>query len=106
MQRQTSRVLTAGMILLLCGVAVRAAKKAPFAMIDPALVQGNFHQYPPFYGTVIAPHAVEAKGKVFCAFPDTKGRPIAMAYAIDAQTWSGPVTASDFGLGKDAHGDR
>jgi len=45
-----------------------------FTTIGPALVHRNFHQHPPFYGTVIAPHAVAAKGRIFCAFQDTKGR--------------------------------
>jgi hypothetical protein len=100
-----SNVLAASAIVLICGVVVAAAEQAPFAAIGPALVKGDYHQYPPFYGTVIAPHAVEANGEVFCAFQDTKGRPIVMVYNIDAKTWAGPVTASDFGLGKDAHGN-
>ena len=76
-----------------------------FAMIGAEMSAGNFHLYPPFYNNVIAPHAVVADGKVFCAFQDTRGRPIVMAYGITHKRWSKPVTASDFGLGKDAHGN-
>jgi len=81
-----------------------SANKA-FATIGPALVKGNYHQYPPFYSTVIAPHAVVARDTVFCAFQNTKGQPVTMAYDIKGQTWSAPVLASEFGLGKDAHGN-
>lgn len=79
--------------------------KDAFAAIGPALVKGNFHQYPPFYGNVISPHAVVAKGKVYCAFQNTKGQPVVMTYDIAKKSWDGPVTASEFGLGKDAHGN-
>jgi len=34
-----------------------------FAAIGPALVKGDFHQYPPFYNNVISPHAVVAKAE-------------------------------------------
>jgi hypothetical protein len=81
-----------------------AAQKA-FATIGPALVQGNYHQYPPFYGSVIAPHAVAASGKVYCAFQNTKGQPVVMAYDVEKKQWSEPAYASRFGLGKDAHGN-
>jgi len=77
----------------------------PFARVGPALVKGNFHRYPPFYSNVIAPHAVLAAGKVYCAFQDTRGRPVVMVYDIGTTNWSGPVTASQFGLGSDAHGN-
>ena len=63
----------------------------PFAMIGPALVKGNYHQYPPFYGYVIAPHAVLAEGRVFCAFQDTNGRPVVMVYDIQAKTRDSPA---------------
>ena len=76
-----------------------------FAMIGAEMSVGNFHLYPPFYSNVIAPHAVVADGKVFCAFQDTRGRPVVMAYDITGIKWSKPVTASEFGLGKDAHGN-
>lgn len=80
-------------------------KSNAFATIGPALVQGNFHQYPPFYSSVITPHAVAAEGRIFCAFQDTKGRPVVMAYQVASGEWKGPEYASDFGLGKDAHGN-
>jgi hypothetical protein len=76
-----------------------------FAMIGAEMSVGNFHLYPPFYNNVIAPHAVVADDKVFCAFQDTRGRPVVMAYDIVVKRWSKPVTASNFGLGKDAHGN-
>ena len=76
-----------------------------FATIGPALVKGNFHQYPPFYSTVIAPHAVVVRGQVYCAFQNTKGQPTVMVYDVTKQAWDGPVYASQFGLGKDAHGN-
>ena len=91
-------------------VIVQGAHPSPtpekaFAVIGPALVKGNFHKYPPFYSNVIAPHAVVEKGRIYCAFQNTKGQPVVMGYNIDKQSWAGPVTASDFGLGKDAHGN-
>ncbi|MHC4581013.1 MAG: BNR-4 repeat-containing protein [Planctomycetota bacterium] len=76
-----------------------------FAMIGAEMSVGNFHLYPPFYNNVIAPHAIVAEGKVFCAFQDTRGRPVVMAYDIKLKRWSKSVTASNFGLGKDAHGN-
>lgn len=60
-------------------------------MIRPALVKGNYHQYPPFYGGVIAPHAVLARGRVFCAFQGTYGRPVVVVYDIQAKAWEGPA---------------
>ncbi len=97
--------------IVLCFLITTRANAEPpaadnaFATIGPALVKGNYHQYPPFYGNVIAPHAVVADGRVFCAFQNTKGQPVTMAYDIKGQTWSEPVLASEFGLGKDAHGN-
>ncbi|MHC4118166.1 MAG: BNR-4 repeat-containing protein [Planctomycetota bacterium] len=76
-----------------------------FAMIGAKMSVGNFHLYPPFYNNVIAPHAVVAADKVFCAFQNTYGWPIIMAYDIAQKKWSEPVAASDDGLGKDAHGN-
>ncbi len=90
---------------VLGGEASTAPTPNAFATIGPALVQGNFHQYPPFYGSVITPHAFVAKGHIFCAFQDTKGLPVVMAYDVAAGKWKGPAYASDFGLGKDAHGN-
>lgn len=100
----TTLVLALGPLLPARGAEDGTTGK-PFATIGPALVKGDYHQYPPFYGTVIAPHAVVAKEKGYCAFQDTKGRPVVMAYDIQARSWDGPVHASQFGLGKDAHGN-
>ncbi len=76
-----------------------------FAMIGGEKSTGDFHLYPPFYDNVIAPHAFVENDTVFTAFQDTSGRPIVMAYDIKAAKWSEPATASEFGLGKDAHGN-
>ena len=73
------------------GFAAQPAPDDAFAVIGPALVKGDFHQYPPFYGNVIAPHAVVAGGGVFCTFQDTKGRPVIMAYDIAQKRWTEPV---------------
>ena len=63
----------------------------PFAMIGPALVKGNYHRYPAFYGNVIAPRAVLASGRVLCAFQDTYGRPVVVGYDIQAKALEGPA---------------
>lgn len=76
-----------------------------FATIGPALVKGDYHQYPPFYDNVITPHAVVASGKVYVAFQNTRGQSVVMAYDISDESWAGPVIVSEFGLGKDAHGN-
>ncbi|MFB0524698.1 MAG: BNR-4 repeat-containing protein, partial [Phycisphaerae bacterium] len=76
-----------------------------FAAIAAETVKGGYHQYPPFYNNVIAPHAVVAKGRVYCAFQNTKGQPIIMVYNVGRKSWSEPVWASQFGLGRDAHGN-
>jgi len=80
-------------------------RESAFAVIGPALVKGDFHQYPPFYSNVIAPHAVVTQGKVYTAFQNTKGQPIVMAYDMADKRWAGPATVSEFGLGRDAHGN-
>ena len=54
-----------------------------FAMIGAEKSVGNFHLYPPFYSNVIAPHAFVARGKVYCAFQNTKGRSVVMVYGPD-----------------------
>lgn len=100
-------------ILLIMGVTAckangRDSAKQPenaFAVIGPTLVRGNFHQYPPFYSNVIAPHAVLFDDKVYTAFQNTRGQPVVLVYNTKEKSWSGPVTASEFGLGKDAHGN-
>jgi len=68
-------------------------------------VFGQNRTYTPFYGNVIAPHAVVEKGIVYCAFQNTEGRPIVMAYDPAKKAWAGPVKASEHGLGGDAHGN-
>jgi len=70
-----------------------------------AKIQRDGKPYPAFYNYYICPHAVEEGGKVFCAYQDGQGRPIAMAYDPAARTWTGPVRASSHGLGKDTHGN-
>jgi len=76
-----------------------------FAAIAAETVEGGYHQYPPFYDNVISPHAVVARGTVYCAFQNTKGQPIVMAYDISKKRWSEPAKSSEFGLGRDAHGN-
>jgi hypothetical protein len=85
------------------GRAVRPSDA--FAVIGAETVKGGAHQYPPFYSNVIAPHAVVARSKVYCAFQNTKGQPIVMTYAISEKQWSESTKASQFGLGRDAHGN-
>ena len=75
-----------------------------FAVNEPETVRDG-RPYTPFYGYVISPHAVVARGTVFCAFQNAAGRPIAMAYGIGRKAWGGPVKASSLGLGRDAHGN-
>ena len=76
-----------------------------FAAIAAETVKGGYHQYPPFYNNVISPHAVVTRDAVYCAFQNTNGQPIMMAYDIGKRRWSEPVRASQFGLGRDAHGN-
>jgi len=76
-----------------------------FAAIAAETVKGGYHQYPPFYNNVISPHAIVASGTVYCAFQNTKGQPIVMVYNVSRKSWSEPVWASQFGLGRDAHGN-
>jgi hypothetical protein len=84
----------------------RAARPSDaFAVIAAETVKGGYHQYPPFYSNVIAPHAVVDRGKVYCAFQNSKGQPIVMTYDISEKRWSEPAKASQFGLGRDAHGN-
>lgn len=81
-----------------------ATLEQAFAVNKPETVRDG-RPYTPFYGYVISPHAIVAKGTVFCAFQNAAGRPIAMAYDIARKAWAGPVKASDRGLGRDAHGN-
>lgn len=113
MQRKHKVIITFCFFPLVMAVATGASarsdasdkRETAFATIGPALVKGNYHQYPPFYSNVIAPHVVVAEGKVYCAFQNTKGQPVVMAYDTKDGSWAGPVTASEFGLGKDSHGN-
>ncbi len=95
---------------LASGAVARAEDVPPprpdvaFATTGAATVSGG-RLYPPFYNYVIGPHAVVAGRKVFCAFQDTQGRPIVMAYEIDRKRWHGPVRGSNFGLKRDSHGN-
>ena len=58
-----------------------------------AWLQRGGKPYSAFYSYYITPHAVLEAGRVFCAFQDGRGRPIAMAYDIARKTWTGPVRA-------------
>ncbi|MHC4677564.1 MAG: BNR-4 repeat-containing protein [Planctomycetota bacterium] len=117
-QDRIGKLTTASLNILFCPLLICAATAGPasgrgfagtrndaFATIGPALVRGDFHQYPPFYDNVIAPHAVVAAGKVYAAFQNTRGQSVVMVYDIAGKSWAGPVTISEFGLGKDAHGN-
>ena len=70
-----------------------------------ASVQREGKPYKTFYNNYIAPHAVLEKGIVFTAHQDGQGRPIVDAYDISKHSWTGPVRASDSGLGEDTHGN-
>jgi hypothetical protein len=83
----------------------RAAHKSPTIQNAFAKVQRNGKPYNTFYNYYITPHAIEEAGKVFCAYQDGNGKPIVMAYDIEKKQWSGPVRASDIGLGADTHGN-
>ncbi|MBM3333492.1 BNR-4 repeat-containing protein [Candidatus Sumerlaeota bacterium] len=61
--------------------------------------------FAPFYAYVIGPHAVVARGKVYCVFQNAVGQPIAMAYDSQEKQWSGPVKVSQLGLKNDDHGN-
>ena len=76
-----------------------------FAVIAAETVKDGYRQYPPFYNNVIAPHALVAHGRVYCAFQNTNGQPIVTTYDISKKRWSEPVRASEFGLGRDTHGN-
>jgi hypothetical protein len=61
--------------------------------------------YPAFYRLYIRPHAVLEEGRVWCAYQDGEGRPLVTAYDAQSRRWSGPVRASQHGLGADTHGN-
>jgi hypothetical protein len=100
--------------LFICIALLAAGAKAAQELPEPsrehafAALSGTRNdgtRYHPFYGLVITPHAVVGKGTVYCAFQNTRGRPIVMAYDIERKAWGGPVVASTFGLGGDDHGN-
>jgi len=64
-----------------------------FAVIAAETVKDGYRQYPPFYNNVIAPHALVAHGRVYCAFQNTNGQPIVTTYDISKKRWSEPVRA-------------
>lgn len=97
--------LLMGVSLAWGGSALGAEGAGAFAALGVAKEDGKFAQYPPFYDSVIWPHGFGAGGKIFIAFQDTVGRPVAMGYDTAARRWDGPVRVSEFGLGKDAHGN-
>ena len=70
-----------------------------------ASVQRDGEPYKTFYNNYIAPHAVIEKDIVFTAHQDGQGRPVIDAYDTKKKTWIGPVRVSDFGLGRDTHGN-
>ena len=70
-----------------------------------AALDRNGQPYPAFYRLYIRPHAVLEQGKVWCAYQDGEGRPLVMAYDVASRLWSGPVRASQHGLGRDTHGN-
>lgn len=93
--------------LVLAAGWARAARPWPSPQIQNAFakIQRQGKPYAAFYNYYICPHAIEEGGKVYCAYQDGNGRPIAMAYDPAAKRWSGPVRASDHGLGGDTHGN-
>jgi len=98
-------------VLLACATATTFAVGGEPTRWEPtpaeafAKVQRNGKPYKTFYHYYICPHVIEEGGKVFCAYQDGKGRPIAMAYDPAGKTWQGPVRASNHGLGADTHGN-
>jgi len=70
-----------------------------------AAIQRDGKPYPAFYNNYIAPHAILENDVIFTAHQDGQGRPIIDAYDTGKKTWRGPVRASDFGLGRDTHGN-
>jgi hypothetical protein len=105
------RIILVGCAVVACcdartiGRENRAKPQNAFAAIAAEKVKGGFHQYPPFYSNAISPHAIVTRRKVYCAFQNTKGQPQVCAYDISKKKWSGPVRSSEFGLGRDAHGN-
>jgi hypothetical protein len=88
--------------------AVPPAKEATFDNAFAVLGAGTVRdgrKYAPFYEHVIGPHAVVDRGTVFCAFQNCKGQPVVMSYQSGKKQWTGPVIASQFGLGRDDHGN-
>ncbi len=106
--RERASILLGGVCVLLTCPAVAgsdAAKRTASTRNAFARIQRGGRPYAAFYSYYICPHAVEGGGKVFCAYQDGEGRPIAMAYDPAAKTWAGPIRASDHGLGRDTHGN-
>lgn len=99
------RFLIALLTTLIMVANSNAVQKSPTIQNAFAKVQRNGKPYNTFYNYYITPHAIEEAGKVFCAYQDGNGKPIVMAYDIDKRKWSGPVRASDIGLGADTHGN-
>ncbi len=93
-------------LAVVAGVAGAAARAGEARLQDAfATVQRDGRPYNTFYSYYVAPHAIEEKGTVFCAHQDGQGRPVVTAYDVEARTWSAPVRASGFGLGRDTHGN-
>ena len=97
-------VLAASGCVALAGSLPPEAPELAFAELE-SRTSGDGRVYPAFYGYVISPHAVAQAGTVFCAFQNTSGQPVAMAYDVAKKNWSGPVKVSAHGLGRDTHGN-
>jgi hypothetical protein len=63
------------------------------------------HPYPMFYHHHVAPHAVFSDGRIFFAYQDENGRPLALSYDVAGDSWDGPHVISSRGLGRDTHGN-
>ena len=85
--------------------AEQAFAALKFGVIKGTTVQGTKRLYTPFYSYMIWPHVVAARGVQYCAFQNTQGQPVVMAYTAKTARWQGPVTAATNGLGPDAHGN-
>lgn len=97
--------LSASLLVTLSCHGAENEKAEPSINAAFAYVQRDGMPYKTFYNNYIAPHALLEKDIVFTAHQDGQGRPIIDAYDIKKKLWIGPVRASDFGLGRDTHGN-
>lgn len=92
--------------LFLLGVLITAAVLS--GARDPGQAAAVLHgdKYMPFYWQMIWPHAVVADGRVFCAFQNSLGQPMIMAYDIEHEAWSDVVLVSERAVRQfDTHGN-